>query len=190
MLLQKVSPKSMIKITLRSHPKDFADKAADFRDMFSALMPHAMQDPPGMLDDFAFLLQQMVEKAAQTALPAAIPYTFRPVSSFCYADGTGMFTLTGVVWPKSEVPRMERVFSNWKFANLNWGRPTRIEVPFLSTKERLHLQHYLPCGGHAGRMLRKHLGYLIEENEAKTEAALEQYAAFHRYSPYFLRGVP
>jgi len=63
-------------------------------------------------------------------------------------------------------------------------------VPSLSTKERLYLQRYLPCGRNAGRTLRRALGYLTDENLKQTEIRLQQYADFHRYFPYFIKAIP
>lgn len=189
-LLVKVGEKSMIKITLRSEPRDFVDKAADFRRQFDTVMPDPSADPPATFEDFAYLLQGMLGVAAEQALPSTTRLVFQPVSSFYYADGVGMFTLTGVVWPRSELGDVKKAFRNWEFANLTWERPRLISIPILSAKERLHLQSCLPRRTSRGTTLLAKLGYLIDDDIPQTEAALEQYAAFHRYSPYFLRGVP
>ena len=101
-----------------------------------------------------------------------------------------MFTLTGIVCETARRHEVEQAFRDWEFANLAWNRPMKIAVPVLSTKERLHLQRLLPTKTAPGRRLRQRLGYLVEESVIETEAALAQYAAFHRYSPYFIRGVP
>jgi hypothetical protein len=73
---------------------------------------------------------------------------------------------------------------------LNWGKPQRIDVPFLSTKERLALQKYLPCEEDAGRKLLKILGYSIDDDRTKAAAKMKQYAEFYRYYPYFVRALP
>ena len=101
-----------------------------------------------------------------------------------------MFTLTGVVCSRKQVDEVQRPFQDWQFSNLDWSEPKRIDVPILSTKERLHLQEHLPCGEHAGRVLREALGYLIDDDRQKTEDRLKQYADFHRYAPYFMRATP
>ncbi len=102
-LLTAVLPGSMIKVTLRAEPTDYWSgtkkkirQTEEFRAKFASVMPISGLDPPKMLRRFADFLQRMVQIAAQQALPpAASPMTFIPVSSFCYSDGTGMFTLTG-----------------------------------------------------------------------------------------------
>ena len=199
-LLETVAPNSMIKITLRSEPRQYwvlnppslkKRQAESFKRKFEAVMPDASANPPRAPEDLAFLLQEMLQIASEKVLsPGAAGRSFVPVSSFYYSDGTWMFTLTGLVCDVGKTQSVRRAFRNWEFANLDWGKPTRISIPVLSTKERLHLQRILPTKTAPGNRLRKRLGYLIEDDIQQTENALEQYAAFHRYSPYFVRGVP
>jgi hypothetical protein len=134
----------------------------------------------------------MLKICVQQALPGiTTPLTFQPIDSFYYSDGTGMFTLTGVTIRRTNTSRVRKAFRDWEFANLDWKkRPRLIEIPILSTKERLRLQGFLPCTASPGATLRAELGYLIDNDITKTESALEQYAAFHRYSPYYMRGTP
>lgn len=199
-LLETVVPNSMIKITLRSEPREYwilnpprlkRKQAERFKNRFEAVMPDASVHPPRAPEGLAFLLQEMLQIAAEKVLPpGASGRSFMPVSSFYYSDGTWMFTLTGIVCDVERTQSIRKAYENWEFANLDWSMPTRISVPVLSTKERLHLQRLLPTKTTPGRRLRRRLGYLIEDDLQQTEDALEQYAAFHRYSPYFLRGVP
>ena len=197
-LLSKVSENSMVKITLRAEPSDFFDKqnetpgsgAERFRQQFGAVMPDSAAPPPLGFRDFVCLLQEMVQVAAQKALPGAVPLMFQPVSSFYYSDVSGMFTLTGVVCRRNAVPEIRKAFQDLHFRNLSWAKPKAISVPVLSTHERLHLQKLLPCQSGAGRTLREALGYLIDKDRESTEAKLKQYADFHRYYPYFIEALP
>ena len=197
-LLGKVSENSMIKITLRAEPNDFLDKqneklgsgAERFRGQFGAVMPDSAADPPRSFFDFACLLQNMVQIAAQKVLPSTAPLVFQPISSFYYADGVGMFTLTGVVCRRDAAAATRKAFQDMDFSNLTWAKPKRIDLPILSTKERLHLQKLLPCRSGAGGILYAALGYLVDDDKPRTKAKLKQYADFHRYYPYFMKAVP
>ncbi len=195
-LLQRLAFDSLVKITLRAEWKDFMnrvpgdDKPAEFRKMFAALMPDPSANPPINTEAFAALVQSMLRTAVQRALPAATGKAFQPICTFYYSDGTFMFTSTGVVCARDEKDAAREMFQNWKFASLHWAKPKRIDVPTLTTKERLLLQEFLPCESRAGRMLRGKLGYLIDDTRAKTDAKLRQYAQFHRYYPYVMRAVP
>jgi hypothetical protein len=189
-LLGKIPANSMIKITLRAAPGDYREKSEEFRQKFESLMPNPSANPPATGADFAHLVQQMLQIASQQALPSEMSHVFQPVESFYYADGAKMFSLTGLVYPRTERENVERVFRNLQFANLDWHEPKSIDLPILSTKERLHVQRLLPCKKGAGKILREDLGYLIEDDERTTEMKLEQYADFHRRFPYFMKATP
>lgn len=193
-LLGTVADDSMIKITLRSEPRDFRgpdnrlnERGEKFHDEFGDIVPCDVAAPPGRSKELAVLLQRMVKSASQKARRAEAGCgRFVPVSSFYYLDETWMFTLTGVVCGEGGEDRLTEAFADWEFANLDWGPPTRINVPTLSTKERLRLQPFLPAET-PEKTLRAELGYSIGKG---TAGMLKQYAAFHRYAPYFLKGVP
>ncbi len=189
-LLGNVATNSMIKITLRAEPSDYHGKADDFRAQFGALMQNPSADPPGTFRQFAGFVQDMLRIAVQEALPAAMGRTFQTLTSFCYADGAGIFTLTGIVCQGAGQTMICDHFKNWPFANLNWGNPKLIDVPFLSTKERQHLQKHLPCDGNTGQRLLTILGYSIGDDRKMSIKKLKQYADFHRCFPYFLRAMP
>ncbi|MBM4044778.1 MAG: hypothetical protein FJ279_06680 [Planctomycetes bacterium] len=189
-LLSKVAANSLIKVTLRADPRDYFDKHNEFRIEFGEVMPNPSADPPRAPEVFAKLLQEMLQIAAQQALPSVIGRCFQPISSFVYADGAQMFTLTGVVSLTDEQHGIRSLFSGWPFANLRWGKPKRIDVPFLSTKERLHLQKHLPCRRDSGRRLVRKLGYIVDEDKRTSAAKMKQYADFHRYFPYFVKAIP
>lgn len=202
-LLTKLVQGSTIKITLRAHPSDYwyinktGKKEKDwaikkFRAKFEDLLPHSDVVPDWRSQEFAFLLKQMLQIGVQEVLSAEYSeLTFYPISSFYYSDGSWMFTLTGIIWPRNHLKDLEKVFGNWELANLSWtDKPIKIDLPDLSIKERLHLQECLPCDKDDVNVLCKKLGYLIEDDEKMTEDSLAQYAAFHRYFPYFLRGTP
>lgn len=211
-LLRKVFEGSLIKITLKANPMDYwifpphrtphsrpikrrEGKISEFRNMFERVLPHPDEYPSWQNQDFANLLKQMLRIAFEEALPAeTTDLTFRPISSFYYTDTTPMFTFTGIKWPRGEIQDLYEIFGDWEFADLTWdieSKPKHIDIPDLSTKERLHLQEFLPCDAARGTTLRDALGHLIHDrDDGTTEASLEQYAAFHRYFPYFLRGVP
>lgn len=191
-LLSKVPDGSMVKITLEAEPGNYHEEQnkVKFYKEFSSLLPDPDVALPNDSEKFAILLQDMIRLSSQKILSASMPNYFQPVSSFFYADGDGMFTLTGVVCKRSEIKKIRDVFENWELANLNWDVPKEINVPSLSTKERLRLQKFLPCDKSAEKTLYKELGYLIDEDEETTFLKLKQYALFHRYYPYFMKAIP
>ncbi|MGH7814650.1 MAG: O-methyltransferase [Candidatus Binataceae bacterium] len=191
-LVTKLAPDSLVKITLRAEWKDFAEdkKPEEFQRMFGALLPNPDVNPPIKCEAFVQLVQDMLRVAGEKALPASSERIFQPICTFYYSDGTSMFTATGIVCTRSEQSKLCDKFKRWKFAALDWSAPKRIDVPTLTTKERLHLQSLLPTPSGTGQRLRRRLGYLIDNGKAKTESQLVQYEIFHRYYPYVMRAVP
>ena len=198
-ILRKVNPGSMIKITLQADPKEYyrvtdenhEENFLYFRRTLGDYLPDPSCNPPKLVDEFVCLVQKMLQIAANQAFPAEeTPLIFQPVCTFYYSDSIFMLTLTGIVWPRQDLEKINKAFKNWEFLNLTWADPKLIDIPILTTKERLLLQGILPGDQPQGLKLFKKLGYRIEYDDAKTIEALEQYAAFHRYSPYFTQGLP
>jgi len=190
--LEQVATNSIVKITLQAMPGDYKDpiKAEDFRKVFSAFLADPAANPPLLLDDFLIMLRDMVQIATEQALPATGSMMFQPLTSFHYADGATMFTLTGIVCQRVDQKKIRNLFKNWHWANLDWGKPKLINIPFLSTKERLHLQKHLPLKKNTGRGLLKILGYTLDGDKDSSMLMLKQYADFYRYFPYFVKAMP
>ena len=192
LLLRNVAERSLVKISLRAHATDWSSHPEDFVEEFRRIMPDPDAEPPLLTQKYAKLIQDMLQIVAQRALPSECPVTFQPITSFFYSDYSGMLTLTGMVCSRQErdETKFRGAFEQWQFANLDWSEPKTIDVPLLSTKERLSLQKHLPCEEDAGRALFDALGYELEGGTNRTKLQLEQYAEFHRYYPYFIRAAP
>ena len=193
LLLEKVAEGSLVKVSLRAQVTDWLDEPERFRRRFRKIMPDPEDDPPQIASSYAKLLQDMLEIVVQRALPGELPMMFQPITSFFYSDSIGMLTLTGMVCSREDKSEVREAFDGWSFANLDWSEPKEIDVPILSTKERLCLQDRLPCDGNTGETLFEALGYGLEKGEKgkeRTKRQLEQYAEFHRYYPYFIRAAP
>jgi hypothetical protein len=132
----------------------------------------------------------MVQIASEQVLPSGTGFAYQPLSSFYYRDGVGIFTLTGTICKRTERKQIKGQISAWRYANLHWATPKRIDVPTLSTQERLHLQKHLPCEQDAGRKLIRVLGYKLDKNRSVATAQMQQYADFYLQYPYFIRAFP
>jgi hypothetical protein len=197
-VLQKLGAGSMVKVTLdaslrkfNGKPEEVTKKFDEFRSRFALVLPASNAPLPLTTKEFATLLQAMVRTAAERALPATVPLMFQPISSFYYKDTSTMLTVTGIVCFRKDSGTIAHSFANWQFINPDWRDPRLIDLPVLTTKERLHLQRHLPCARDGGRTLHAALGHRTEADDAdRTDQQLSQYAEYHRYSPYFVRGVP
>ena len=189
-VLGKVSERSIVKITIRAEPEPYEkiEVWEEFQQKYGQILPaSAKKTDIERLLPLTKLLQGMIQIASQQALPASGESIFQLLDSSHYSDQTHMLSITGIVCNKNEVLEIQQWFKNWHFINLKWNDPRRIDVPILSTKERLHLEKYLPTKAKTGNSLSRALGYKIDDSAKESIAKLKQYEEFYRYYPYFAR---
>lgn len=185
-ILGQVSEKSIVKITIRAELPD--QKWEKFYREYDQILPASVKETDIERQiPFTNLLQKMIQLASQKELPALGKSIFQLLDSSHYNDQTHMLSITGIVCNKSEVKKIQQWFKNWHFVNLKWNVPRKIDVPTLSTKERLHLEKYLPTKAKTGRALSRALGYKIDNTESEHLKKLKQYEEFYQYYPYFAR---
>lgn len=185
-ILGKVPEKSIVKMTIRA---ELYNKGWEefYREYVQILPASVKKTDIERRIPFIKLLQKMTQIASQQALPASGKSIFQLLDSSYYSDQTHMLSITGIVCNKSEVSEIQQWFKNWNFANLKWDDTRRIDVPILSTKERLHLEKYLPTRAKTGRSLSRALGYKIDNSQKEHIEKLKQYEEFYQYYPYFAR---
>ena len=177
-ILAEVSENSVVKITVRAEPlskrgllqQEREERFEGFQEEFGKIIPESIQIQQKDIEkteDFIKLLQKMLEIAAQQALRES-GSVFQPLNSSYYSDQTEMLSVTGIVCNKNKVSEIRQWFKDWAFINLTWKDARRIDVPILSTKERLHLEKYLPTTTKTGRFLSRSLGYRIDDSQKKT----------------------
>lgn len=199
-LITQLPEGSIVKVTFQCEPQLYLnkrsdqkdkdgnyvkDKEANFRSWFQNIMPPEIQRLPRSRIDFAKLLTSMIRIAAQQALPnTGVGNILIPATNMYYKDVGGIFTFTGIVTNAANAKAVKSALKHLDYTNTSWRKkPLEIDIPVLSTKERLHLQSDLPC---AGGKLQKKLGYKIGENSLDQ---LKQYSKFYREYPYFIRAV-
>jgi hypothetical protein len=198
-LLMKSDKGTIIRITLRAdiHDNPFKESTENearlkgfeenFRKEFGAVLPgdFSIKDlRPGELPS---LLQKMLRVTAEKTLPSGCGLLFQPLNSSFYNDGTPMISLAGVVCDIKTSVKVKKCLSRWKFSNLNWEKPGKIDVPILSVKERLLLESLLPVKKNTGKLLSKCLGYKIADSENENVRKLIQYADFSDCYPKFAK---
>ena len=194
-VLQKVSERSVVKITVRAELPSNAGsnsqrrerKWREFQQTYNDFLPDtARRDDIERLENFLNLLLAMFELASQQSFAPCGGTLFQPLVSSYYKDQTRMLSITGIVCKKDELLDIKDWFNDWKFLNLEWNAPRNIDVPILSIKERLHLERELPTGDVTGTTLSNALDYKIADEEDHIEQ-MKQYEDFHQYYPFFAR---
>lgn len=207
-LLRKVLPNSVVRITLRAEPEIDLSRLEgkigneelervrhslreDFKKRFDVLLPHDLDENRiTSLSKFPIIVQDMIRNAASYALDTTgslVEYV--PLQSVRYKDDTQMLSVTGIVCERGKSQSIKDNLRSVRFANVDWHDPDTINIPALSIKEILHLEPYLPVAVEedAGEILFNALAYMIDRGTDKSKQQLSHYAECHRDYPTYVR---
>lgn len=186
-ILGKVSDNSVVRISIRAE-RD-RENLEKFKQQYPKICPTSIQNENIKdAESLVKLLQYMFKIAAQQALPDSGESVFQLLNSSYYKDSIHMLSVTGIVCNKKNVPEIQKWFKDWEFANLTWETPHKIDVPFLTIKEKLYLEKYLLTSQKTGRSLARVLKYKIDSDTNNEHIEkLKQYEVFYKYYPYFAR---
>ena len=215
-MVRQAVPTSVIRITVRAEspvpkrlnlhkfypPRVPPRKEKDFerirrkyeRDMTvddTVFPPDWFEWPEFSTERFPDLVARMVRFIAQGACTGS--KAFVPVHTVKYSDGTIMVSLTGVLTTVTEKEEVAEHFRDKALLPTADPEGTDcIDVPTLTTKERLHIEKYLPADKEDGSRCLKALGYLIDgdDSEEATIAKFAQFEKYHRLYPFFAKVVP
>jgi len=140
---------------------------------------------------FPLLVSRMVGAVCQHACNA--PKAFLPVHNLLYSDGTRMLSKTGIILMEDDIKPFTEFFSeHFEYAAFDDETIETIDVPVLTTKERLTLDHVLPTEDMTGETCLERLGYLIEGDGSRSESLerMMHYEKYYRYYPHFGKIVP
>ncbi len=142
-------------------------------------------------EKYPTLLMNMLETVIKVS--CSHPKQFMPLHAAMYSDGTVMLSFTGLFCDANERDKLLKHFEAEKL--LSSGEPVtveRIDVPALTTKERLLLEPLLPSTDQSGKSCLKELGYLIEGDGSEKLSAykMQQYEQHYRFYPFFGKLVP
>ena len=199
--LNKLSPYDIIKITLnasaaayyeapsKAEPIDIQNARINkLREILGELFPAADIKSDMMTGkSFPEALGLVLKFVANLAMKGQSDIYFQPLTSFSYADGQQMLTVTGIILEHNET----LIFLNktnidlWELSNINWNKPRRIDVPDLTIKERLCIDALLP--NTEAKEIQNYLNFLFDKNENRSLEMLKMYVLFYRQSPYFSR---
>jgi hypothetical protein len=139
------------------------------------------------------LLLHSVRKAASNAMAGAGALVFHPLAAYVYKDSHQMLTVTGIVLARSDV----QIFLNrtgldhYEFATNNWRDSIRINVPYLSPREKFYLDSliYKQTTKNNRSKLKKStkLKVTLASTDAVNKELAERYIRFYRYYPHYHR---
>lgn len=141
--------------------------------------------------EFPKLLARMIISVAEGS--CSHPKCFIPLHNVKYSDGTIMLSVTGIIYHDAEREKILQHFIEQSvFCSKDSENIDEIDLPNLTTKERLHLDEILPTLAADGNECVDKLGYLIEgdESEFTSKKKMEQFEKYYRLYPYFGKIMP
>lgn len=141
-LLRQCQPNSIIKMTLAAAPPgSWGSSPADRLDIaterFGSFVPTGLCPQDMQKTRYGAALLRAAELAiSREQTPDSLKFV--GLTSFLYADGVPMVTVTGALVQEDGVPEfLERTrITDWEFYNQAWIEPEIIDVPVLSLMEQ------------------------------------------------------
>jgi len=122
------------------------------------------------------------------------PKTFVPLHAVKYSDGTVMMSVTGIFCTDAaeETKLREHFEVRGGFSFHAGEEPAPIDIPVLTTKERLHLEPVMPPAVLTGETSMKRLGYLIDGDGSRktSKRKMQQYEKYRLQYPFFGKLIP
>jgi hypothetical protein len=128
-------------------------------------------------------LYKILRAAIADAVPDTAQRAVRTLACYQYNDGTPILTVTMVIGPLAKIEQITAKLKKWPFANLNWNKPHRIDIPPLSLREKLTVDRLLPNAS-AKTLVKK---FQLCEKYSDSVRVMKNYIQFYGQVPQFLR---
>jgi hypothetical protein len=202
-IIDKLLPLDIIKVTLNAHAASYLEaqkenkpdviqnqRLVELCEKLGDIFPSAKVTTDMMTHNrFPEALSVILEFAANIATQVRPNIYFQPITSFSYADGQKMLTITGILLEKDkQIDFFDKTnIGKWELSNINWGKPLNINIPNLTIKERLYIDSLLPNSNVEN--IQSELGFSFDKDDDVSIDMLKTYVLFYRQSPFFSRIV-
>jgi hypothetical protein len=196
-LTARLQPYDLLKITLNANPTtlgqggDHSARLAELRDRIGDLIPEGVTEADMVRAEYPKVLLKTVELVIKTASNETSDLMFQPLANYVYADTHQMLTVTGIVLPRgthTAFLREARLKSMEEVITTNWRGFHRIDVPYLSLREKLLLDGALSTrkkNKEPALSVRKKL--MLAATPDQTLKLIRSYAQFYRFYPHYHR---
>jgi hypothetical protein len=200
-LISHFQPFDIVKITINANIKTLGAEGRlpagfptirDWR--LSIFQSQLSQFPSNLTADemiqlhFPRVLARSIAAAAKHGIAPLRDATVRPLAVFVYSDGPHtMLSSAWIVLPEAEADRFmgEPPIANWPFLAPSWEEVAAINVPDLSTKEKLHIDRLLLSK--QDEEISESFGFLFGEDVTDSVEKVSQYRRHYRFYPHFVR---
>lgn len=142
-------------------------------------------------EELPVLLKKTLNILTDSIFTGSSKLIFQPLTSYYYKDGSPMFTLTGIVLEKKIVRNFieKTKFAKWDLSNLSWQQdPIRINVPWLSIKEKTTLDSFLPQENeHELHVIHEQTNVSLCDQHSDSFEMFKDYAKYSKYVSQFMR---
>ncbi len=200
-LLSKLASGDTLKITINANPATLGQassgeppnemlirRAEKLKEQLHEYLPSLDVTPEQVTGaGLPLTLCQVIRRASLLAFNSNRRLQPVPVGIFCYQDEQHqMLTATVSVVETAKVDEFKSNLQKqgWEFLPKDWTDITRIKVPNLSVKERLHLEQKLFSDSH--EKIHDDLPFSFDADKIESIKILEEYARhYRRYPSYF-----
>lgn len=164
-------------------------RRATFEDRAGTDLPQGVKDDDFKADRYPTLLLKATNLAANRGVNHS-GLIVQPLTAFRYSDSTTMLTATAIILDPTKLdvanfPAESRL-CYWPFASLDWKYPYEIDLPVLSSRERMALESLQPDGT-VPQALEK-FGSIIGPNGI-THSAISSFWKYYRVYPEFVKVI-
>jgi hypothetical protein len=207
-LIAKLKHLDMLKLTVNANPSsidgvnDLEGEAAEqrrirrlqvLRERIGDYLPNDTTEEQMQHSTYPSLLLQAVRKMVSNAMAGAAQLVFQPLAAYVYEDTHQMLTVTGIVLARPDVQAFlgGTGLSDYEFATNNWRDVIRINVPYLSPREKFYLDGLIFKNTRKDDRSKLKKSARLKVTLASTEKAnremAERYMRFYRYYPHYHR---
>lgn len=143
---------------------------------------------------YAVAILRSIKAAALRGIEGSANLFVQPLTAFVYQDAFHqMLTATCIVLDESDANQFldHSGLRNYEFSTVSWDKPIKIDVPYLSVREKLYLDNLLFKGTRKHDRSRLKSSTALKVNLAKdpkdTREMVRQYLLFYRYYPHYHR---
>jgi hypothetical protein len=187
----------MLKVTLNANPNTLASEQGlavrlqGLQQRLGDLLPEGITENEVTKEEYPKVLLRTLERTIKNGMSETKELMLQPLATFVYADSPHqMLTFSGIVIRRDDdgaFLRGSRI-QTLDFATTNWKDYQRIDVPFLSVREKLLIDSAL-FNRRKSKQPPKRLTdkITLANSRDKTRKLIKTYGQFYRFYPHFHR---
>jgi hypothetical protein len=195
-LVPRLQAHDLLKVTVNANPavlgqgQNHGARLERLGQRLADLLPEGITEADMTHSAYPKVLLKTLELLIKTAVNETPNLMFQPLANYVYADTHQMLTVTGIMLHRSEIRDFlqHTRLKAFEYATVNWKDYLRIDVPFLSVREKLSLDTALFTRKKSktrARTLSKKV--TLAATHPETTKLIKAYEQFYRFYPHYHR---